>query len=104
VERLPDLTADAARVARAALEEDGPIDLTTEVVLAASRETGSSIEYRQRSIVAGLAYATAVARLVACHTAWQPAGRAAAESKSRSPGAVFLVCSTRQPVPSTAVT
>ena len=71
MERLPDLTADAARVARAALEEDGPIDLTTEVVLAASRETGSSIEYRQRSIVAGLAYATAVARLAGCRAVWQ---------------------------------
>lgn len=72
MERLPDLTADAERVARAALEEDGPIDLTTEVVLAAPREAGASIESRQGGVVAGLVYATAVARLAGCRAIWQP--------------------------------
>ena len=71
MERLPDLTADAERVARAALEEDGPIDLTTAVVLDAPRQAAASIESRQGGVVAGLVYATAVARLAGCRAIWQ---------------------------------
>lgn len=71
VERLPDLTADAERVARAALDEDGPRDLTTETVLTAPREAGARLEYRRGGVVAGLAYATAVARLAGCTAQWQ---------------------------------
>jgi len=71
VEQLPDLSADAERVARAALDEDGPRDLTTETVLTAPREAGARLEYRRGGVVAGLAYAGAVARLAGCSAHWQ---------------------------------
>jgi len=71
VEQLPDLTADAERVARAALDEDGSRDLTTETVLTAPRLAVARVEYRQGGVVAGLAYATAVARLAGCTAQWQ---------------------------------
>jgi nicotinate-nucleotide pyrophosphorylase (carboxylating) len=70
VERLPDLTADAERVARAALEEDGPRDLTTETVLSAARVAEARLEYRRGGVVAGLAYASAVTRLAGCTAHW----------------------------------
>lgn len=71
MERLPDLTADAERVARAALDEDGPRDLTTESVLTAPRMAVARLEYRQGGVAAGLAYAGAVTRLAGCSATWQ---------------------------------
>ena len=71
VERLPDLAADAERVARAALEEDGTRDVTTELVLTAPRLAGATVEYRRGGVVAGLAYATAAARLAGCAATWR---------------------------------
>lgn len=71
VERLPDLAADAERVARAALEEDGTRDVTTELVLTAPRLAGATLEYRRGGVAAGLPYATAAARLAGCAAQWQ---------------------------------
>ena len=71
VERLPDLAADAERVARAALDEDGTRDVTTELVLTAPRLAGATLEYRRGGVVAGLRYATAAARLAGCAATWQ---------------------------------
>jgi nicotinate-nucleotide pyrophosphorylase (carboxylating) len=62
-ERLPDLAADAERVARLALEEDGPRDLSSEITLTTSPLTLARVELRGEGVLAGATYATAVARL-----------------------------------------
>jgi nicotinate-nucleotide pyrophosphorylase (carboxylating) len=61
-ERLPDLAADAERVARLALEEDGPRDLSSEVTLNTARPTRARVELRGEGVFAGTSYAAAVAR------------------------------------------
>lgn len=70
-ERLPDLAADAERVARAALEEDGPRDLSSQVSLPATLTAGALVECREPAVVAGLLYAEAVCRLTGLEAAWQ---------------------------------
>jgi nicotinate-nucleotide pyrophosphorylase (carboxylating) len=72
-ERLPDLAADAERVARLALEEDGPRDLTSEVTLLAARPAAARVELRGSGVFAGAAYAGAVARLCGCAAEWDAA-------------------------------
>ncbi|HEY9385026.1 MAG TPA: carboxylating nicotinate-nucleotide diphosphorylase [Gemmatimonadales bacterium] len=69
-ERLPDLAADAERVALLALAEDGPRDLTSEVCLEVDRLAAARIEFRGQGVLAGVAYADAVARLCGCTVAW----------------------------------
>ena len=58
-------------MARAALEEDGPHDLTTEVVLTRPTGAAATVDFRGRGVVAGLAYATATARLAGCTVDWR---------------------------------
>ena len=58
-------------MARAALDEDGPYDLTTEVVLAGPVGAVGTVDFRGRGVVAGLAYATAVSRLAGCTVQWR---------------------------------
>lgn len=70
-ERLPDLAADVERVARLALEEDGPRDLTSEVTLLTARPTRARIELRGPGVFAGAAYAAAVARHCGATTEWE---------------------------------
>jgi nicotinate-nucleotide pyrophosphorylase (carboxylating) len=70
-ERLPDLSGDAERVARAALQEDGPRDLSTAVSIGGPVEARAAIECRGRVVVAGLVYADAVARLTGVAVTWQ---------------------------------
>jgi nicotinate-nucleotide pyrophosphorylase (carboxylating) len=72
-ERLPDLVADVERVARTALEEDGPRDLTSDVTLASARPSGARIELRGTGVFAGANYATAVARQCDCTARWDVA-------------------------------
>ena len=62
--------ANATRVARMALEEDGPRDLTTGVTGAGEAPTVGRIEYRSGGILAGREWADAVARETGCETAW----------------------------------
>lgn len=62
--------ADAERVARIALEEDGPRDLTTGVTGAGEAPTIGRIEYRSGGILAGRDWADAVARETGCATWW----------------------------------
>jgi nicotinate-nucleotide pyrophosphorylase (carboxylating) len=78
-ERLPDLTADAERVAREALAEDGPRDLSTTVSLPAPLATRALLECRERMVVAGLRYAEAVARLTGLEVVWTVAEGAVLE-------------------------
>ena len=58
-------------MARAALEEDGPHDLTTEVVLTRPAGAAATVDFRGRGVVAGLGYGAAVARLAGCTVAWR---------------------------------
>lgn len=59
--RLSDLAADAARLARVVLTEDGGRDITTELAGLADAAGAGVIEFRGGGVVAGLAYAEAVA-------------------------------------------
>jgi nicotinate-nucleotide pyrophosphorylase (carboxylating) len=69
-ERLPDLAADAERVAKAALAEDGARDLSSEVSLGGDRLAAARIDFHHRGVLAGLGYAAAVARLAGCTVDW----------------------------------
>ena len=72
-EPLPDLTADAARLAGLVLAEDGPMDLTTEVALRRPIRTRATIESRGPAVAAGFRYAEAVALAVGCSVSWEVA-------------------------------
>lgn len=69
-ERLPDLAADAERLARLALEEDGTRDLSSEVALTSERPTRARVELRGAGVFAGARYAEAVARLCELSVDW----------------------------------
>ena len=59
---LPDVAADADRVAELALAEDGGLDVTSEVTVARGAAGLGAIEFRGGGVLAGCAYADAVAR------------------------------------------
>lgn len=59
---LPALSEDARRVATVALAEDGPLDITSEVSVAADARGKATIEARSNGILAGTHYADAAAR------------------------------------------
>jgi nicotinate-nucleotide pyrophosphorylase (carboxylating) len=69
-ELLPDLAADASRLAHLILAEDGPLDLTSAVVLGPPRQARGTIECRTPTVIAGLRYAAAVAREAGCSITW----------------------------------
>ena len=69
-ETLPDLSADVERVARAALDEDGPRDLTTLVTVPRTTLGSAAVELREVGVVAGLRYAETLARLAGCGVTW----------------------------------
>ena len=69
-ERLPDLAADADRVAQLALSEDGPLDLTSEVSLVSDHLAAARIDFHGQGVLAGVPYAAAVARLAGCTVDW----------------------------------
>ena len=60
------LLHDATAVAKRALEEDGPGDLTSEVVDAGGLSATGVVEYRSGGVVAGRIYADAVLQLCGC--------------------------------------
>jgi nicotinate-nucleotide pyrophosphorylase (carboxylating) len=63
------LLADARRLARAALDEDGPTDITTDVA-GATGGTEGVVRAREPLVVAGLRYGAAVAALGGCGITW----------------------------------
>jgi nicotinate-nucleotide pyrophosphorylase (carboxylating) len=80
------VSADAARIAAAALAEDGDTDVTTDVTVPAGLQAEGIIEYRSGGVLAGAAYADAVALACDCRIDWRaPNGRAV------RPGAVVGV-------------
>ncbi len=58
----PDVTADADRVAQLALAEDGGLDVTSDVTVARGAAGLGAIEFRSGGVLAGCAYADALAR------------------------------------------
>jgi nicotinate-nucleotide pyrophosphorylase (carboxylating) len=67
---------DAERIAAVALAEDGETDVTTSLTVPGGLEAEGRIEYRSGGVVAGAAYADAVARACECRIEWRaPDGR-----------------------------
>jgi nicotinate-nucleotide pyrophosphorylase (carboxylating) len=67
---------DAERIAAVALAEDGDTDITTGLTVPAGLEGEGRIEYRSGGVVAGAAFADAVARACECRIEWRaPDGR-----------------------------
>jgi nicotinate-nucleotide pyrophosphorylase (carboxylating) len=77
---------DAERIAAAALAEDGPADVTTAAMVQAGLQAQGSIEYRSGGVLAGAAYAEAVARACECRMDWR-----VADGQSIPAGAVVAV-------------
>jgi nicotinate-nucleotide pyrophosphorylase (carboxylating) len=76
------VSADAARIAAQALAEDGETDVTTAVTIPAGLEAEGIIEFRSGGVLAGAAYADAVARACGCRIEWR-----APDGRSVRPGA-----------------
>jgi nicotinate-nucleotide pyrophosphorylase (carboxylating) len=79
-----DFTADAERVAALALAEDGSRDVTSDATVAPGTQARGRIEYRSGGVVAGRAYADAVARAAGCRITWR-----VEEGGTAAPGAVI---------------
>ena len=65
------MTADAARIAAEALAEDGERDVTTAVTVPSDLPGEGTIELRTATVLAGTAYADAVAAACGCRIAWR---------------------------------
>jgi nicotinate-nucleotide pyrophosphorylase (carboxylating) len=71
------VTSDAERIAAVALAEDGETDVTTALTVPADLEGVGRLEYRSGGVVAGAAFADAVATACECRIEWHaPDGRA----------------------------
>ena len=70
------MSSDAERIAALALAEDGETDITTAVTIPAGLAAEGGIEYRSGGVLAGAAFADAVARACECRIDWRaPDGR-----------------------------
>jgi nicotinate-nucleotide pyrophosphorylase (carboxylating) len=70
---LPNLLEDCRRVAVLALMEDGGRDLTTDVTVPSALQARGQLEYRSDGVLAGQAYADAVAIACNCRIGWSAA-------------------------------
>jgi nicotinate-nucleotide pyrophosphorylase (carboxylating) len=78
------VTPDAERIAALALAEDGESDVTTVLTVPAGVPGEGRIEDRSGGVVAGAAYADAVARACDCRIEWR-----APEGRKVAPGTVI---------------
>jgi nicotinate-nucleotide pyrophosphorylase (carboxylating) len=70
------VTSEAERIAAIALAEDGETDITTALTVPVGLPAQGLIEFRSGGILAGAAYADAVARACECRIVWRaPDGR-----------------------------
>ena len=67
---LPSITADAERVARIAIAEDGDRDVTSDALPAHANVCGLVV-VKEPAVVAGVAYATAVCDQLECRSVWR---------------------------------
>jgi nicotinate-nucleotide pyrophosphorylase (carboxylating) len=65
------VTSDPERIAAIALAEDGDSDVTTAITVPGGLDAAGRIEYRTGGVVAGAAYADAVARACECRIEWR---------------------------------
>ncbi len=65
------MSADAARIAAIALAEDGETDVTSAVTVPAGLEAEGMIEFRSGGVLAGAAFAEAVAESCGCRIEWR---------------------------------
>ncbi|HEX2217305.1 MAG TPA: carboxylating nicotinate-nucleotide diphosphorylase [Gemmatimonadales bacterium] len=71
------MTSDPERIAAVALAEDGESDVTTALTVPPDLDGVGRLEFRSGGVVAGAAYADAVARACECRLEWRaPDGRA----------------------------
>jgi nicotinate-nucleotide pyrophosphorylase (carboxylating) len=68
-----DVRIDAERLARIALAEDGSRDITSDVTVPAEMAGSGIIRFRSAGVLAGTAYAEAVARCCECRCRWHAA-------------------------------
>jgi nicotinate-nucleotide pyrophosphorylase (carboxylating) len=80
------VSADAARIAAVALAEDGEVDVTTAVTVPAGLQAEGIVEFRSGGVLAGAAYADAVAQACDCRIEWR-----APDGRSVRPGTVVGV-------------
>jgi len=80
------VNGDAARIAAVALAEDGESDVTTAVTVPAGLKAQGIIEFRSGGVLAGAAYADAVAQACDCRIEWR-----APDGRSVRPGTVVGV-------------
>jgi nicotinate-nucleotide pyrophosphorylase (carboxylating) len=70
------VTSEAERIAAIALAEDGETDITTALTVPVGLPAQGVIEFRSGGVLAGAAYADAVARACECRIVWRaPDGR-----------------------------
>ncbi len=70
------MTSEAERIAAIALAEDGDTDITTALTVPVGLPAQGVIEFRSGGVLAGAAYADAVARACECRVVWKaPDGR-----------------------------
>ena len=70
------MTSEAERIAAVALAEDGENDVTTALTVPLGLEGEGRLEYRSGGVLAGAAFADAVARACECRVEWRaPDGR-----------------------------
>jgi nicotinate-nucleotide pyrophosphorylase (carboxylating) len=62
--------SDIARIAAAALAEDGDADITTQVTVPPRLRAEGLIEYREGGVLAGTDFARAVAKAAGCKVGW----------------------------------
>jgi nicotinate-nucleotide pyrophosphorylase (carboxylating) len=73
------VTSDAERIAAVALAEDGATDVTTALTVPIGLAGEGRLEYRSGGVMAGAAFADAVARACDCRIEWRaPDGRTVA--------------------------
>jgi nicotinate-nucleotide pyrophosphorylase (carboxylating) len=68
---LPQLIEDCRRLAALALMEDGGRDLTTDVTVPSALPASGQLEFRSEGVLAGTAYADAVAIACNCRVEWK---------------------------------
>ena len=80
------MSGEADRIAALALAEDGDTDITSAVTVPAGLEAAGVLEFRSGGVLAGNAFADAVASACACRIDWR-----APDGRSIAPGATVGV-------------
>ena len=78
---LPSITADAERVARIAIAEDGDHDVTSDALSTHANVCGLVV-VKEPAVVAGLTYATAVCDQLECRAVWKVVDGAMLEAQT----------------------